>query len=194
MISCRKHLSLLLLIWFFWPLAAPFLLYRSANNHFSHAFIVFADDPFRTQAALSLWQSHSSSMIWVLGDRSLQLATLKQLELAHISPQPGTYRSFLGGKDTVGQLTGLSHGLPRNLTSVTIVTDQAHRNRAFAIALFALGSQGIYVDVPAIEDLPPMRLPYKHDEGLGRLIRDILRVQFWRLTGSDGRFLVDPTL
>ena len=93
--------------------------------------------------------------------------------------------ALLDGHDTVGQLTALSIRLPQAVGRVMLITDQAHRDRALAIARQALGAQGIQVQAPSSWRLPPASPP----EDPLRLDRDVLRLQLWRISGWDGREL-----
>ena len=93
--------------------------------------------------------------------------------------------TLLDGHDTVGQLTALSSLLPQAVGRVMLITDQAHRERALAIACQALGAQQIQVQATSSWRLPPASPP----EDPLRLHRDVLRVQLWRISGWDGREL-----
>ena len=83
----------------------------------------------------------------------------------------------------VGQFIALGIRLPQLVGRVMLITDQAHRDRALAIARLALACQGLQVQAP-----PPWRLrPVFTPDDLLRLHCDVLRVQLWRISGWDGR-------
>ena len=168
-------------LWWQWPKLAPALPLRGRSS----AIVVLADDPRRTEAALDLWLRQPQQQLWILGSVPLQLASLEQLRRRGIDLHSPALVAMLEGDDTVGQLTALSGRLPQAIGRVTLVTDQAHRDRALAIARHALGAQGIQVTSPPAEHLPPVPLP----EDPRRRDRDQLRVQLWRATGWDGREL-----
>lgn len=169
-------------LWWQWPKLAPALPLRGRSS----AIVVLADDPRRTETALNLWQrQQQQQQLWILGSVPLQLASMEQLRRRSIDLDSPELVAMLEGDDTVGQLTALSGRLPQAIGRVTLVTDQAHRARALAIARHALGAQGIQVTSPPAEQLPPVPLP----EDPRRRDRDQLRVQLWRATGWDGREL-----
>jgi hypothetical protein len=148
--------------------------------------VVLADDPRRTEFALELWRRESFHSLWVLGDPLLQQATWRQVLARNLAIPANRYQMLLEGSDTVGQLTALARVLPSTVCAVQLITDSAHRDRALAIARFALGGgHGAWVDSPPGSRLPPVSQP----EARRRLWRDVLRVQLWRATGWDGRAL-----
>lgn len=149
------------------------------------AIAVLADDPRRTELALDLWQQRPMATLWVLGGRSLQQASLLQLQRRGLSPEPNRYRVLLEGDDTVGQLTALSRVFPTSQRQLLLITDSAHRDRALAVARQALGGRGVRVNAPAKALLPAV----DQEETVRRRLRDLLRVQLWRATGWDGRSL-----
>lgn len=149
----------------------------------STAIVVLADDPRRTEVALDLWQQQPEQALWILGTASIQLASRQQLLRRGLDPSSPLLGAMLAGDDTVGQLTALTNRLPQSIGRVTLITDQAHRDRALAIARQALGSKGIAVSSPPPLDLPPA---FPSEDPL-RLHRDVLRVQLWRISGWDGR-------
>ena len=168
-------------LWWNWPRLAPALPLRGRST----AIVVLADDPRRTEVALDLWQQQPEQPLWILGSPSLQLASRQQLDRRGFDPSNPQLGALLAGDDTVGQLTALSQRLPQPIGRVNLITDQAHRDRALAIARHALGGLGIQVASPLAEQLPPAFPP----EDPLRLQRDVLRVQLWRATGWDGRQL-----
>ncbi|WP_188021060.1 ElyC/SanA/YdcF family protein [Synechococcus sp. RS9907] len=182
-----KRLSLLALLsaagllWWHWPKLALLLPLRGPAT----AIVVLADDPRRTEAALDLWQQLPEQAFWILGSDSLQRASQQQLLSRGLDPSSPRLGVLLQGDDTVGQLTSLSGRLPQSIGRVMLITDQSHRDRALAIALQALGTQGIHVQAPPARQLPPASPP----EDPLRLHRDVLRVQLWRICGWDGREL-----
>ena len=147
--------------------------------------VVLADDPRRTELALDLWQRQSLHSLWVLGGPLLQQATWLQLEGRDLAIPPDRYQMLLEGSDTVGQFTALRLVLPLTVCAVQLITDSAHRDRALAIARFALGGGFVWVESPPASRLPPVL----HPEARRRLWRDVLRVQLWRASGWDGRSL-----
>lgn len=169
------------LFWWHWPQLAPLLPLRGPAT----ALVVLADDPRRTEAALDLWQQQPDQAFWILGSASLQLASRQQLRRRGLDSSSPRLAALLDGHDTVGQLTALSGRLPQAVGRVMLITDQAHRDRALAIARQALGAQGIQVQAPPSWRLPPASPP----EDPLRLHRDVLRVQLWRISGWDGREL-----
>ena len=175
--------ALILLLWWFWPQLAPRLAGSCPADR--RVLVVLADDPRRTELAFDLWQREPSSSLWVLGGSPLQQATLRQLARRGLAPSPDRYHMFQEGSDTVGQLTALSRVLPSSVCAALLITDAAHNARALAVARQALGDRGLQVDAPPRALLPPV-LPL---ESPGRLLRDVLRVQLWRLSGWDGRSL-----
>lgn len=168
-------------LWWWYPRLAP----RWPGTASDEAIVVLADDPLRTEAALNLWEQKPQASFWILGGPSLQFASWKQLERRGLSHLDSRVRLLMQGDDTVGQLTTLSQRLPAGVGHVTLVTDQAHRDRALLIARLALGDRGIAVAAP-----PPAALPANplREDPLRRF-RDGLRVQLWRATGWDGRSL-----
>ena len=169
------------LLWWHWPQLAPLLPLRGPAT----AIVVLADDPRRTDAALDLWQQQPEQTLWILGSASLQRASQMQILRRGLDPSSPQLAALLDGHDTVGQLTALSSRLPQAVGRVMLITDQAHRDRALAIARHALGAQGIQVQAPSSWRLPPASPP----EDPLRLDRDVLRVQLWRISGWDGREL-----
>ena len=169
------------LLWWHWPQLAPLLPLRGPAT----AIVVLADDPRRTDAALDLWQQQPEQTLWILGSASLQRASQMQILRRGLDPSSPQLAALLDGIDTVGQLTSLSGRLPQSIGRVMLITDQAHRDRALAIALQALGAQGIQVQAPPARQLPPASPP----EDPLRLHRDVLRVRLWRICGWDGREL-----
>ena len=167
--------------WWHWPQLAPLLPLRGAAT----AIVVLADDPRRTDLALDLWQRQPSRVLWILGNASLQQASRKQLRRRGLDSSHPLVSFLLEGDDTVGQLTALSGRLPNTIGSITLITDQAHRDRALAIAHLALGAKGIEVHAPPAAQLPPA----SPQEDPIRRVRDQLRVQLWRASGWDGRQL-----
>ena len=145
--------------------------------------MVLADDPRRTDVALSLWQSQQGSSLWVLGSPSLQRASLQQLRRRGLQAPSQRYRTLMQGDDTVGQLTALRAVLPAGVCWVVLVTDRAHRDRALAIARLTLGGRGL----PVVTPNPALLPAGAHPEDPRRLWRDVLRVQIWRATSWDGR-------
>lgn len=194
MLLCIRIACFASTIWWFWPQLAPQIVHRDFVVGPRQAIVVFADDPQRTEFALDLWQQHPEAMIWVLGEASLQRAAIAQMEQRAILPTSAHYRSLLDGEDTVGQLVALSFVLPSSLQSIILVTDRSHRARALAVAQQAIGSTGIDVSAPPTSSLPPLRYPSHSPETGLRLVRDILRVQFWRATGHEARSLLSPFL
>jgi hypothetical protein len=93
---------------------------------------------------------------------------------------------LLQGYDTVTQITALSGFLERRQSPppqrVWIATDPGHTPRATALARLALGSMSITV-LPS--DPPP-----PGPQELGKLLRDLLRLSLWRVTGTTGAFWV----
>lgn len=168
-------------VWWHWSKLAPALPLRGRAS----AIVVLADDPRRTEVALDLWQRQPHQQLWILASVPLQLASAEQLRRRRIDPSSPQLIAMVEGDDTVGQLTVLSGRLPQAIGRVTLVTDQAHRDRALAIAREALGARGIQVMSPPASQLPPVPLP----EDPRRRDRDLLRVQLWRATGWDGREL-----
>lgn len=168
-------------LWWHWPLLAPSLPLRGRST----AIVVLAEDPRRTEAALDLWQQQPDQPLWILGSASLQLASRQQLRRRGLDPSNPLLAALPAGDDTVGQLTALTSRLPQAIGRVTLITDQAHRDRALAIARHALGGEGIAVSSPPPLELPPA----SPGEDPLRLQRDVLRVQLWRLSGWDGREL-----
>jgi uncharacterized SAM-binding protein YcdF (DUF218 family) len=166
-------------LWWHWPQLAPALPLRGRST----AIVVLADDPRRTEAALDLWQQQPLQALWILGSVPLQRASRQQLQRRGLDPSSPQLAALLEGDDTVGQLTVLSDRLPLAIGRVTLITDQAHRDRALAIARHALGARGIRVESPAPTQLPASSQP----EHSLRRHRDVLRVQFWRATGWNGR-------
>lgn len=97
---------------------------------------------------------------------------------------------LLEGYDTVTQSIALAHWLghrqapdPRR---VWIATDPGHTARATALARLALAGRGISV-LPAS---PPPPGPQERR----KLWRDLLRLSFWRLTGSTAEALAPETV
>ena len=94
--------------------------------------------------------------------------------------------SLLQGFDTATQITALAHWLrhqpsPRS-ARVWIATDPDHTARAVVLARIALGSQGIRVG--------PADWPTPSSAERRKLLRDGLRLTFWRASGSTGAWLV----
>jgi hypothetical protein len=168
-------------LWWWTPRIAP-LLPSIAQRR---AIVVLADDPLRTEAALDLWERDPDSQFWILGGPNLLLASWNQLDQRGIAVSDARLGAMMQGDDTVGQLTLLSHRLPRNVRYVTLVTDRSHSQRSLLIARLALGGRGIHVEVPP-DTVLPARLP---PENPLRRWRDGLRVQLWRAIGWDGRSL-----
>ncbi len=175
-------------LWWHWPHIAPALPLRGRST----AIVVLADDPRRTETALTIWERHPQMQLWILGSGSLQRASQAQLRRRGLNPHAPQLAALLSGEDTVGQLTALSTQLPQPVGRVLLITDQAHRQRALAIARQALGAVGIAVESPPPHLLPASALL----EDPLRRYRDLLRVQLWRASGWDGRqlgLLLQPT-
>jgi len=93
---------------------------------------------------------------------------------------------LLQGYDTATQITALALWLrehhsppPRRLW---ITTDPDHTARATPLARIALAGRGIEIQ----PDPPPPPTPSERH----KLVRDALRLVFWRATGSTGAWLV----
>lgn len=180
-LSWSALLSATGLLWWQWPQLAPLLPLRGSAT----AIVVLADNPRRTDAALDLWQQQPEQTLWILGSALLQRASQQQLLRRGLDPSSSWLVALLDGDDTVSQLTSLSGRLPQSIGRVTLITDQAHRDRALAIARQSLGSRAIQVQAPPARQLPFASPP----EDPLRLHRDVLRVQLWRISGWDGREL-----
>jgi len=91
---------------------------------------------------------------------------------------------LLQGFDTATQITALAQWLHRQQRPlpkrVWIATDPDHTARAVLNAQIALGPRGIQVGPP-----PPPPGPIERRKRL----RDALRLQLWRATGSNGAWL-----
>ena len=101
-----------------------------------------------------------------------------------LPPQPTA--ELLQGFDTATQITALAHWLrhqpsPRS-ARVWIATDPDHTARAVVLARIALGSQGIRVG--------PADWPTPSSAERRKLLRDGVRLTFWRASGSTGAWLV----
>ena len=111
--------------------------------------------------------------LWILGGTSLQMASRQQLRRwGGLDPSSPRLAALLDGHDTVGQLTAFSSRLPQAVGRVMLITDQAHRDRALAIARQSLSSREIQVQAPPAWQLPPASPP----EDPLRLDRYVLRV------------------
>ncbi len=169
-------------VWLTWPWLAPRLRPAAGGG----AIVVLAEDPRRTTAALDLWQQEPSRQLVIQGFPYLQGIARRQL--AARQPGPAAMEritTLTCGVDTVGQLTCLADWVRRHretlpLGQVTVVTDRPHLPRALAIAETVLGGEGIRVHGMGVPIDEPAENPL-------RRVRDLMRAQFWRATGWDGR-------
>jgi hypothetical protein len=99
-------------------------------------------------------------------------------------PQP--MQELLQGYDTATQITALADWLRRRRAQppqrIWIATDPEHTARATLLARIALAGRGIQIQ----PDPPPPPSPGERR----KLVRDALRLSFWRATGSTGGWLV----
>ncbi len=99
------------------------------------------------------------------------------------------------GPDSARQLTALDAWLDRPppglpaFSRVLLVSDSNHIPRLLPAARLVLGGRGLTVDALLTDgDRPPARR-FPHP-GPWPIVRDWLRLQLWRATGSTGAFLV----
>ena len=102
------------------------------------------------------------------------------------SPITQPMQELLQGYDTATQITALADWLRRRRAQppqrIWIATDPEHTARATLLARIALLGRGIQIQ----PDPPPPPSPGERR----KLVREALRLSFWRATGSTGGWLV----
>ena len=117
----------------------------------------------------------------------------RPLEPAHLlircprtSSPPQPMPELLRGYDTVTQITALANWLQHRQAllpqRIWIATDPDHTARATLLARIGLAGRGIQIQ----PDPPPTPSPSEHR----KLLRDVLRINLWRATGSTGAWVV----
>lgn len=164
-------------LWLFWPLLRPVL----APTH-GTTLVVVVDGYHRLDTALA--RTGSLPLLLITCPLTGQ-PTPAQRRRARGRPF-GVLRQ---GWDSVHQMLALVHWLqqpPRGLPAVgrvLLVSDSHHLPRLLPVARLALGSHGTTVhSLTASHALPP--------PGPWPILRDSLRLQLWRATGSTGAFLI----
>ena len=154
-----------------WPWLAPQLLSLAPSRGRADLLVVLDGTPSRLSAAERI-------------AAALPAAPQRLLIRCPSWPVPAqTMPELAQGFDTATQITALAqwlqqqHHLPKR---VWIATDPDHTARAVLNAQIALGPRGIQVGPP-----PPPPSPAERR----KLLRDALRLQLWRATGSTGAWL-----
>lgn len=157
--------------WLVWPWLAPQLLSLAPPSGRADLLVVLDGTPSRLAAAERIAAAlPAAPQLLLIRCPSWPLP-------AHAMPE------LLQGFDTASQITALAqwlqqqHHLPKR---VWIATDPDHTARAVLNAQIALGPRGIQVGPP-----PPPGSPAERR----KLLRDALRLQLWRATGSTGAWL-----
>ena len=156
--------------WFAWPWLAPQLLSLAPPSVQADLLVVLDGTPSRLAAAERIAAALPAAPRLLIRCPSWPVPAQALPELLH-------------GFDTATQITALAqwlqqqHHLPKR---VWIATDPDHTARAVLNAQIALGPRGIQVGPP-----PPPASPAERR----KLLRDALRLQLWRATGSTGAWL-----
>lgn len=166
------------LLWLLWPWLAP----RGPGRR--EVIAVFVEDPWRSHTALQLWRARAGSLLVFQGRPSSQAVNDRHLaNRALLPPDSARLLRLTPGCDTVEQITALANWLERfpQRGRVTLVTSEAHLPRSLAIARITLASRGWQLE-GRIAPTGDNRLEHPW-----RSVRDQLRSQLWRATGSTGR-------
>ena len=149
---------------------------------------------------LALKPGHPADLIVVLDGGAARLAradAFRQLlhpqpseqlmiRCPHTPPPLQLMPELLQGYDTATQITALAFWLRERKSPtprrIWIATDPEHTARATLLARIALSGRGIEIQ----PDPPPPATPSERH----KLVRDALRLVFWRATGSTGGWLV----
>lgn len=158
--------------WLVWPWLAPQLLSLAPPSGQADLLVVLDGTPSRLVAAERI---------------AAALPAAPQRLLIRCPSWPAAAQAMpelLQGFDTATHITALAqwlqqqqHPLPKR---VWIATDPEHTARTVLNAQIALGPRGIQVGPP-----PPPASPAERR----KLLRDALRLQLWRATGSTGSWL-----
>ena len=169
------------LLWLAWPWLRPRLWPAQGAT-----WLVVLDGYHRLDAALVRQQLTAEPILLITCPSTGQPTTAQRLRQREVrqplSPSPQLV-VLKQGFDTATQITALAqwlqqqHPLPKR---VWIATDPDHTARAVLNAQIALGPRGIQVGPP-----PPPASPAERR----KLLRDALRLQLWRATGSTGAWL-----
>ena len=181
--------------WSFWPLLRPQLLPADGPS-----WLVVLDGYHRLDSALTLQASEARrgwSILLITCPRAGQ-PTLAQRAQA-MGPLVVLLEHPPHGGDTTGQAVALAQWLQNQRPSsrparVLVLSDRAHFPRAAWTLQIAAGSLGTSVqpwpiDVAGASQvvLDPWAWPQ-----LWPSVRDVLRLQLWRLSGSTGAVLNEP--
>jgi hypothetical protein len=181
----RHHRSLLLvaaaMLWLLWPLLRPALAPARGTT-----LVVVFDGYHRLDAALA--RSGSLPLLLITCPLTGQ-PTAAQRQRARSRP----FWVLNHGADSAQQLSWLARWLQRPPASlppigrVLLASDSHHLPRLLPAARLALGGQGLAVAGLTTASVQPPPGPWP-------ILRDSLRLQLWRATGSTGAFLVPATL
>ena len=168
--------------WFSWPFLAPMLSPASGSP-----WLVVLDGYHRLDAALEM-QRQPKMLGWPI--LLITCPTTSQPSLLQRQKAVGVLETILDGADTADQATVLSRYLrlfqaqerPR---SIHLVSDSHHFPRASWAFQVAVGALGTLVEVHPVDAVKKTRL----SAGFWLALRDLARLQFWRLSGSTGAFL-----
>jgi hypothetical protein len=177
--------SLLLLaaaaLWLLWPLLRPTLAPAPGST-----LVVVFDGYHRLDAALA--RSGSLPLLLISCPLTGQ-PTAAQRQRARFRP----YWVLNQGWDSAQQLSWLARWLQRPPASlppigrVLLASDSHHLPRLLPAARVALGGQGLAVAGLTTASFQPPPGPWP-------ILRDSLRLQLWRATGSTGAFLLPATM
>jgi len=168
-------------IWLGWPLLRPAIIPARGTT-----LVVVLDGYHRLDAALQ--HTGTLPLLLITCPRTGQPTKQQRLEA-----RGRNFWILSEGWDSAHQLTLLARWLQRPpaalppIGSVLLVSDSHHLPRLLPAAEVALGGQGLRTaGLTASSALPaPEALP---------IVRDWLRLQLWRATGSTGAFLVPQQL
>jgi len=168
-------------LWLLWPLLRPALAPARGTT-----LVVVFDGYHRLDVALA--RSGSLPLLLITCPNTGQPTPAQRQRV-----QGRPFWVLNEGWDSAHQLSWLARWLQQPPTSlppigrVLLVSDSHHLPRLLPAARLALGSQGVSVaGLTTATALPP--------PGLWLVLRDSLRLQLWRATGSTGAFLVPATL
>jgi len=174
-----------LTLWLLWPLLRPTVAPAAGAT-----LVVVFDGYHRLDAALA----QTSGPLLLLSCPLTGQPTPAQRRRAGGRP----FHIDRSGQDSARQLTALDAWLDRPppglpaFSRVLLVSDSNHIPRLLPAARLVLGGRGLTVDALLTDgDRPPARR-FPHP-GPWPILRDWLRLQLWRATGSTGAFLV-PSL
>ena len=157
--------------WLAWPWLAPQLLSLAPPSGRADLLVVLDGTPSRLAAAERIAAALPAA------PQRLLIRCPRWPAAAQAMPE------LLQGFDTATQITALAQWLQQQKPlpkRVWIATDPDHTARAVLNAQIALGPRGIHVG-----PLPPPASPAERR----KLLRDALRLQLWRATGSTGAWL-----